>query len=91
MKAPSPLSSAQFLGLIFKAHPWHGVSIGSDAPALVTSYIEIVPTDTAAIPGEQKREGGAGSWAGEFLRLSGCRVEQARVHCAYAPATDVNV
>jgi inorganic pyrophosphatase len=30
----------------FRAHPWHGVSAGSDAPALVTCYVEIVPTDT---------------------------------------------
>jgi inorganic pyrophosphatase len=31
---------------ILKAHPWHGVSIGINAPAVVTSYIEIVPSDT---------------------------------------------
>jgi inorganic pyrophosphatase len=30
---------------LFKSHPWHGVSIGAAAPALVTCYIEIVPTD----------------------------------------------
>jgi inorganic pyrophosphatase len=36
----------QFLGPFFKAHPWHGVQVGKDAPAIVTSYIEIVPTDT---------------------------------------------
>jgi inorganic pyrophosphatase len=30
---------------IFQAHPWHGVSPGEDAPALVNAYIEIVPTD----------------------------------------------
>lgn len=29
-----------------RAHPWHGVAIGPDAPAVVTCYIEIVPTDT---------------------------------------------
>ncbi len=29
-----------------KAHPWHGVSAGVDAPNLVNAYIEIVPTDT---------------------------------------------
>src|SRR5262245_22650856 len=34
------------MGLLFKAHPWHGVSIGKDAPTVVTAYIEIVPTDT---------------------------------------------
>lgn len=30
----------------FKAHPWHGVSIGEGAPNIVTAFIEIVPTDT---------------------------------------------
>jgi inorganic pyrophosphatase len=30
----------------FKAHPWHGISPGDKAPALVTAFIEIVPTDT---------------------------------------------
>lgn len=29
-----------------KAHPWHGVPIGNDAPAEVTVFIEIVPRDT---------------------------------------------
>jgi len=28
-----------------QAHPWHGVSPGSQAPGLVNAYIEIVPTD----------------------------------------------
>jgi inorganic pyrophosphatase len=36
----------QALALLFQAHPWHGVSVGPDAPARVTAYIEIVPTDT---------------------------------------------
>lgn len=30
----------------YKAHPWHGVEIGDDAPAEVTVFIEIVPSDT---------------------------------------------
>jgi inorganic pyrophosphatase len=30
---------------LFRAHPWHGVSIGPEAPALVTCYVELVPTD----------------------------------------------
>lgn len=29
-----------------KAHPWHGVSIGENAPEEVTVFIEIVPRDT---------------------------------------------
>ncbi|MBI3653308.1 MAG: inorganic pyrophosphatase [Acidobacteria bacterium] len=32
--------------LLFKPHPWHGVSSGEDAPNSVNVYIEIVPTDT---------------------------------------------
>jgi inorganic pyrophosphatase len=31
---------------IYRAHPWHGIFIGEDAPAIVAAYIEIVPTDT---------------------------------------------
>ena len=30
----------------FRAHPWHGVPIGPDAPAMVTAYIEMTPEDT---------------------------------------------
>lgn len=30
----------------FRAHPWHGVEMGPEAPEVVTAYIEIVPTDT---------------------------------------------
>jgi inorganic pyrophosphatase len=31
---------------VYRAHPWHGIPIGDDAPVTVTCYIEIVPTDT---------------------------------------------
>ena len=30
----------------FKAHPWHSIAIGENAPEIVTAFIEIVPTDT---------------------------------------------
>ncbi len=30
----------------FRAHPWHGIPVGPEAPRVVTCYIEIVPTDT---------------------------------------------
>lgn len=30
----------------FKAHPWHGISVGENAPEVVTCFIEIVSTDT---------------------------------------------
>lgn len=31
---------------LFTAHPWHGIPMGDDAPEKVTTYIEIVPSDT---------------------------------------------
>jgi len=31
---------------LHRAHPWHGLPIGDQAPELVNCYIEIVPTDT---------------------------------------------
>jgi len=46
MKKEEFESLSTLLRLLFKAHPWHGVPIGKDAPATVTAYIEIVPTDT---------------------------------------------
>ncbi len=30
----------------YRAHPWHGVHIGADAPRMVTAYIELTPEDT---------------------------------------------
>lgn len=30
----------------FKAHPWHGISAGSDVPNVVNVFVEIVPSDT---------------------------------------------
>jgi inorganic pyrophosphatase len=33
------------LAKLFQAHPWHGITPGPDAPAVVNAYIEIVPTD----------------------------------------------
>jgi inorganic pyrophosphatase len=35
----------QLLSVMFQAHPWHGVSAGADAPEVVKTYVEIVPTD----------------------------------------------
>jgi inorganic pyrophosphatase len=34
------------LGHRLRAHPWHGVPIGAEAPVKVSAYIEMVPTDT---------------------------------------------
>lgn len=30
----------------FKAHPWHGISAGDNAPNVVNVFVEIVPSDT---------------------------------------------
>lgn len=29
-----------------KAHPWHGIELGEDAPNIVRAFIEMVPSDT---------------------------------------------
>lgn len=36
----------KLMGLRYKSHPWHGVDIGDGAPEVITSFIEMVPTDT---------------------------------------------
>ena len=45
MSANNDAALNELLGLLFQAHPWHGVAPGEDAPALVNAFIEIVPTD----------------------------------------------
>jgi inorganic pyrophosphatase len=34
------------MGLRYKSHPWHGIDIGREAPDIITTFIEMVPTDT---------------------------------------------
>lgn len=34
------------LKALFRAHPWHGVPLGSNFPEIVTAYIEVVPPDS---------------------------------------------
>ena len=41
-----PEDVARLLGLLYQSHPWHGLSIGPQAPGVVTVYIELVPADT---------------------------------------------
>jgi len=36
----------QSMALLLRSHPWHGISIGEDAPQNVYTYIETVPSDT---------------------------------------------
>lgn len=37
----------KLLGVLFKPHPWHGVSPGDKAPELLECFVEVVPSDTA--------------------------------------------
>ena len=46
MLSKSNSAFVELMKVLFKPHPWHGVSIGPHAPDLVTCYIEIVPTDS---------------------------------------------
>jgi inorganic pyrophosphatase len=41
-----PTQSDQMAKTPSKAHPWHGISPGENAPDIITAFIEIVPTDT---------------------------------------------
>ncbi len=36
----------RLMGLRYKSHPWHGINIGPKAPEIVTTFIEMVSTDT---------------------------------------------
>jgi len=36
----------KLLGLRYKSHPWHGIDIGTGAPEVLTTFIEMVPSDT---------------------------------------------
>lgn len=36
----------QNLALLLRSHPWHGIPVGEEAPNMVNTYIETVPSDT---------------------------------------------
>ncbi len=36
----------KLMGLRYKSHPWHGIEIGDNSPEVITSFVEMVPTDT---------------------------------------------
>ena len=40
--------------LRYKSHPWHGIEIGENAPAILTAFIEIVPKDTVKYEVDKK-------------------------------------
>lgn len=44
MKENTPIWN--LMNLFCRAHPWHGVEIGKNAPEELCCYVEIVPTDT---------------------------------------------
>ena len=46
MTNESPERLLELLGLLYRPHPWHGISMGEKAPEKLNAYIEIVPTDT---------------------------------------------
>jgi inorganic pyrophosphatase len=46
MSKPIPGGLREFITLLFRAHPWHGVSVGDEASEKVAAFIGIVPTDT---------------------------------------------
>ena len=46
MKKKSLDPIGKLMDLRFRSHPWHGIEIGEESPETVTSFIEMVPTDT---------------------------------------------
>lgn len=36
----------KLLGVLFKPHPWHGISPGEHVPEMMQCFIEVVPSDT---------------------------------------------
>jgi inorganic pyrophosphatase len=46
MRATRPEPVLEILELLYKPHPWHGISIGAQTPEKINAFIEIVPNDT---------------------------------------------
>ena len=42
------------IGLRYTSHPWHGIDIGADAPDMLTSFIEVIPSDTVKYEVDKK-------------------------------------
>jgi inorganic pyrophosphatase len=36
----------ELMGMLYRAHPWHGIPLGDAAPERLNCYVEIVTTDT---------------------------------------------
>lgn len=43
---PDAAALEELLSRLFTAHPWHGISVGDDAPDVVNVFVEIVPTES---------------------------------------------
>src|SRR5438552_566531 len=41
---PQPLW--KLLSVLYKPHPWHGISPGDHAPEIIQCFVEVVPSDT---------------------------------------------
>ena len=54
MSTKAPSEFKKLLATLFKSHPWHGVSPGENAPSVVSSYIEIVPTGAVKLELDKK-------------------------------------
>ena len=46
MKQPDSREPYRFVPLMFKAHPWHGITPETDEEGTFLCYIELVPTDS---------------------------------------------
>jgi len=44
----------KMMGLRYKSHPWHGIDMGDQAPEIVTSFIEVIPSDTVKYEVDKK-------------------------------------
>ena len=44
----------KLLGLRYKSHPWHGIEIGKNSPKVVSSFIEVIPSDTVKYEVDKK-------------------------------------
>lgn len=42
------------IGLRYKSHPWHGLSTHAKSPEIVTSFIEVIPSDTVKYEVDKK-------------------------------------
>lgn len=43
-ESPQPLW--KLLSVLYKPHPWHGISPGEQAPDVIQCFVEVVPSDT---------------------------------------------